>query len=56
MEEPRQDHILLVGMGFLASKTVLSAIEIGLFTKLAKPLPTSSLSRLSDRKVAAVGT
>jgi hypothetical protein len=35
MNEPEPDHILQVGMGFLASKTLLSAIEMELFTELA---------------------
>lgn len=35
MEEPRPDHILQIGMGFWASKTLLSAIEMGLFTELS---------------------
>jgi predicted O-methyltransferase YrrM len=29
-------HIMQVGMGFFASKTLLSGVELGLFTKLAK--------------------
>src|SRR4051794_27109682 len=29
------DHILQIGMGFWASKTLLSAVELGLFTLLA---------------------
>jgi hypothetical protein len=29
------DHILQIGMGFFASKTLLSAVELGLFTHLA---------------------
>jgi len=29
-------HILMVGMGFFASKTLLSAVELGLFTELAR--------------------
>lgn len=29
------DHILQIGMGFWASKTLLSAVELGLFTELA---------------------
>jgi O-methyltransferase domain/Dimerisation domain len=33
--EPRPDHILQVGMGFWASKTLLSAVEMELFTELA---------------------
>jgi len=32
---PSPDHILQVGMGFWASKTLLSAVELGLFTMLA---------------------
>ena len=36
MEEPRADHILQVGMGFWASKALLSAVEMELFTELAK--------------------
>jgi hypothetical protein len=35
MNELVPDHILRVGMGFLASKTLLSALEMGLFTELA---------------------
>jgi hypothetical protein len=35
MNEPQPDHILQVGMGFMASKTLLSAIEMELFTELA---------------------
>src|SRR5262249_40100278 len=30
------EHIMQVGLGFLASRTVLTAAELGLFTKLAK--------------------
>ena len=36
MNEPQPDHILQVGLGFWASKTLLSAIEMELFTELAK--------------------
>lgn len=44
---PSFDHILQVGLGFLASKTLLSAIELDLFTELAKhPL---SLQELQGR-------
>lgn len=32
---PSPDHILEIGMGFWASKTLLSAVEMGLFTQLA---------------------
>jgi hypothetical protein len=34
MNEPQPDQIMQVGMGFLASKTLLSAIEMELFTEL----------------------
>ena len=36
MNEPQPDHILQVGPGFWASKTLLSAVEMELFTELAK--------------------
>src|SRR5438270_8305462 len=36
MSEPTADHILQVGLGFWASKTLLSAIEMELFTELAR--------------------
>jgi hypothetical protein len=36
MNELQPDHILQVGLGFWASKTLLSAIEMELFTELAK--------------------
>src|SRR6202171_830534 len=36
MNEPQADHILQVGLGFWASKTLLSAVEMELFTELAK--------------------
>jgi hypothetical protein len=36
MSEPRPDQILQIGMGFWASKILLSGVEIGLFTELAK--------------------
>ena len=36
MNEPRIDHIMQVGTGFWASKTLLSAVEMELFTELAK--------------------
>jgi O-methyltransferase domain/Dimerisation domain len=34
-EQPDPAHIMQVGMGFWASKTVLSAVELGLFTELS---------------------
>jgi hypothetical protein len=36
MERPSVDHIMQVGLGFWASKTLLSAVEMELFTELAK--------------------
>ncbi len=36
MDEPHVDQILQVGMGFWASKALLSAVEMELFTELAK--------------------
>lgn len=36
MSEPRIDHIMQVGLGFWASKTLLSAVEMELFTELAR--------------------
>src|ERR1700733_12430266 len=47
MNEPRMDHILQVGTGFWASKTLLSAVELELFTELAKHPET--LAELSAR-------
>jgi hypothetical protein len=35
-EHPAPDHIMQVGLGFWASKALLSAVEIELFTELAK--------------------
>jgi hypothetical protein len=47
MDEPRPDHILQVGLGFWASKALLSAIEMQLFTELARQPKT--LAELSAR-------
>lgn len=35
-DEPRIDHIMQVGLGFWASKVLLSAVEMEVFTELAK--------------------
>jgi precorrin-6B methylase 2 len=41
---PTPDHILQVGLGFCAAKTLLSAVELGVFTELAKgPLELETL-------------
>lgn len=47
MDEPRMDHIMQVGLGFWASKTLLSAVEMELFTELAKH--PEDLAELSSR-------
>jgi O-methyltransferase domain/Dimerisation domain len=47
MTEPRPDQILQVGTGFWASKILLSAVELELFTELAKHPET--LPELSAR-------
>jgi hypothetical protein len=40
------DRIMQLGLGFWGSKTLLSAIEIGLFTELANsPLNAAELSQ-----------
>jgi hypothetical protein len=42
--QPSPEHILQTGLGFWSSKTLLSAIELEVFTELAKhPLPLSDL-------------
>ena len=43
MEEPRPDQIMQIAMGFMPSKTLLSAVEMEVFTELARhpeDLPT----------------
>jgi hypothetical protein len=47
MNEPQMDQIMQVGLGFWASKTLLSAVEMELFTELAKHPET--LPELSSR-------
>jgi SAM-dependent methyltransferase len=34
--DPKRDHIMQIGLGFWASKVLLSAVEMGVFTELAK--------------------
>jgi hypothetical protein len=36
MAEPDPSHLMQIGTGFFAAKTLLSAVELGLFTELAK--------------------
>jgi hypothetical protein len=47
-EHPTPEHILQIGLGFWASKVLLSAVEMGLFTELAQhPEPLDAVqSRL----------
>jgi hypothetical protein len=47
MEEPRMDHIMQIGTAFMSSKTLLSAVEMELFTELAKH--PEDLATLSGR-------
>ncbi|HKZ97687.1 MAG TPA: methyltransferase [Hyphomicrobiaceae bacterium] len=45
-EAPTPERILELGMGFWGSKTLLSAVELGLFTQLARgPADAETLSR-----------
>ena len=34
--QPTPEHIMQTGLGFWASKTLLSAVEMGVFTELAQ--------------------
>jgi len=36
VEQPTPEHIMQIGFGFWASKTLLSAVEMGVFTELGK--------------------
>ena len=46
MSELDPSHIMQVGMGFFASKTLLSAVELGLFSELArKPQTADEIAR-----------
>jgi hypothetical protein len=45
-KSPSLDHILQIGLGFAASKTLLSAVELGVFTELAKaPCDADTLAK-----------
>ena len=46
MPELDPSHTMQVGMGFFASKALLSAVELGLFTELAKqPMTALEIAR-----------
>jgi hypothetical protein len=47
MREATPEHILHIGLGFWASKTLLSAVELGVFSALAQA--PSDLATLRDR-------
>jgi hypothetical protein len=47
MREATPEHILQIGLGFWASKTLLSAVELGVFSALAQG--PSDLATLQDR-------
>lgn len=55
MSELDPSHIMQVGMGFFASKTLLSAVELDLFTKLGRQPMTgreiAAASQLSPRAI-----
>jgi hypothetical protein len=44
-KQPTPDHLLQLGLGFWGSKTFLSAVELGLFTELAKGPKTADAIR-----------
>jgi hypothetical protein len=46
---PSLNNIMQTGLGFWASKTLLSAVELGVFTELARgPLDAETLRRSAD--------
>ena len=48
-------HIMQIGMGFFASKTLLSAVELGLFTELAKqPMTGKEIAATLDLSPRAI--
>jgi hypothetical protein len=51
MNEPRPDHILQVGLGFWASKTLLSAVEMELFTELAERVARQRIRPGTDKNL-----
>jgi hypothetical protein len=51
MNQPNPEHILQVGLGFWASKTLLSAVEMGLFT-IWKPCKSGSGCILDQRAIS----
>jgi hypothetical protein len=56
MDELQPDHILQVGLGFWAPKTLLSAVEMEVFTELAKHLEDLETFAGTARASPPVGT
>src|ERR1700743_205189 len=55
MAGPDPGHIMQIGMGFFGSKTLLSAVELGLFTTLAKgPLTGAEIAAALDLNSRAI--
>jgi precorrin-6B methylase 2 len=55
MPDLNPSHIMEVGMGFFASKTLLSAVELGLFTELSKqPMTSTEIGAALDLSARAV--
>jgi len=55
MPELDPSHIMQVGMGFFASKALLSAVELGLFTALVKqPMTASEIAKSLSLHARAV--
>ncbi|HTJ64073.1 MAG TPA: methyltransferase [Alphaproteobacteria bacterium] len=55
MSQPDPSHIMQIGMGFFGSKTLLSAVELGLFTTLAKgPLTAAEIAAALGLNARAV--
>jgi predicted O-methyltransferase YrrM len=55
MPEQNPTHIMEVGMAFFGSKTLLSAVELGLFTELAKqPMTANEIAQTLDLHPRAV--
>ena len=54
-DQPNPEKILQTGLAFWASKTLLSAIELGLFTELARGSEPFDDSPRSPRPAPALG-
>jgi O-methyltransferase domain/Dimerisation domain len=55
MPNPDPGHIMQIGMGFFGSKTLLSAVELGLFTELAKnPMTGAEIAATLELNARAI--